>query len=128
MRKNSRSRARGFSRQERVGDLIQQALATIIHAHMQDARFRLVTVTGVDVSRDLSYAKVYVSLYAEDKTTITSTLKALNKAVKLFRYELAHAVTLRIVPELKFIYDESTAHGFKISGLIEDVTKTRDDS
>ena len=118
-------RRRGFDRTQRVADLIQKALAQMLLQDMSDDRFRLVTITDVTVSRDFSYAKVYVSvLMEEDK--INPIVDALNKASKTLRYHLAHAVDLRVVPELKFVYDESTARGFKISTLIDSAVSKSD--
>lgn len=119
---------RGYDRTQRIGDLIQQTLAQMLLQDMSDERFRLVTVMSVVVSRDLSYAKVYVSVLMDDVENIKQTVIALNRAAKPLRYQLAKEVELRIVPELKFVYDESTAHGFKISRLIDSaMTKTDKD-
>lgn len=112
-------RGRGFNRTERVGDLIQQALARILLEEMGDERFRLVTITDVTVSRDTSYAKVYVSVLADDEETINQLVTALNRAAKSLRFSLAKAVDLRIIPELKFVYDATTAQGFHLSNLID---------
>lgn len=114
---------RGFERIQRVADLIQKTLAQMLLQDMSDERFRLVTITSVQVSRDLSYAKVYVSVLIDEDEKIKRTVEALNHAAKSLRYNLAHAVDLRIVPELKFVYDESTARGFHISGLIDSAMK-----
>lgn len=114
---------RGFDRTQRVADLIQKALAQMLLQDMSDDRFRLVTITGVTVSRDLSYAKIYVSVLLDEEEKIKQTVQALNRAAKSLRYHLAHAVDLRIVPELKFVYDEATAHGFRISNLIDSAIK-----
>lgn len=114
---------RGFDRTQRVADLIQKTLAPMLLQDMTDDRFRLVTITDVKVSRDLSYAKVYVSVLLDDDAEIKQTVLALNQAAKSFRYNLAHAVDMRVVPELKFVYDESTARGFRISGLIDSAIK-----
>ena len=114
---------RGFDRAQRVADLIQKTLAQMLLQDMSDERFRLVTLTGVTVSRDLSYAKVYVSVLMDEEDKIKQTVESLNRAAKALRYHLAHAVDLRIVPELKFIYDESTARGFHISNLINSTEK-----
>ena len=114
---------RGFDRRERVADLIQKSLAEILLRDMSDNRFRFVTITGVELSKDLSYAKVYVSVLSDDENQIKETVLALNQETKLLRYRLAHAVKLRIVPELKFVYDESTARGFRISTLIDSAQK-----
>lgn len=114
---------RRFDRTQRVADLIQEAVAPIIMQNMTDKRFQFVTVTSVVVSRDLSYAKIYVSVLKDDKEEIDAIVKALNHEAKFIRHELAHAVELRIVPEIRFVYDESTAHGFHISNLIDKAVK-----
>lgn len=117
---------RGYDRTQRVADLIQKALATILLQEMTDDRFRLVTITSVNVSRDLSYAKVFVSVLMDDAGKIKDTVTALNRSAKSLRYSLAREVKLRIAPELKFVYDEATAHGFRISLLIDEAIKKSD--
>lgn len=114
---------RRYDRTVRVAELIQKAIAPIIQQDMTDERFNLVTVTSVTVSRDMSYAKIYVSVLLDEASAIKEVIHALNAAAKSFRYELAHAVKLRITPELKFVYDEATAHGFHISTLIDKAIK-----
>ncbi|OGT44597.1 MAG: ribosome-binding factor A [Gammaproteobacteria bacterium RIFCSPHIGHO2_12_FULL_37_34] len=109
---------RGFDRTQRVADLVQKILATMLLQNSND-RFRFVTITGVTVSKDLSYAKVYVSVLEEEQHKIKEIIQALNQEAKTFRRHLAHEIDLRITPELKFIYDESTARGFHISTLID---------
>jgi ribosome-binding factor A len=106
-------------RLERVGDLIHKEVAMLILQHTGDERFRKVTVTGVEMNRDLSYAKVYVTVLLDDATEIRSVVKALNNASKYFRHRLGEAVQLRILPELKFIFDEATVKGFRLSDLID---------
>ena len=117
---------RGFDRTERVADLLQKSLAQLVHEDSSDTRFRLVTITSVSVSRDLSYAKVFVTVLEDDQEKIKQTILALNRSAKALRYSLARAVQLRIVPELKFVYDESTAQGFRISMLIDSAVKKID--
>ena len=117
---------RGFERTQRVADLLQKALARMLLQDMIDERFRLVTVTSVVVSRDLSYAKIYVSVLMDEQDKIKATVQALNRSAKALRYHLAREVDLRIIPELKFVYDESTAHGFHISNLIDAAVKKSD--
>jgi ribosome-binding factor A len=114
---------RGYDRTRRVADLLQKTLAQMLLQDMSDDRFRMVTVTGVTVSRDLSYAKIHVSMLFDDKEKIKQTLAALNRSAKSMRYHLAREVDLRIVPELKFYFDESTAHGFRVSDLIDEAMK-----
>ena len=113
---------KGFDRTQRVADLIQKALAQLL-LDMNDDSFHLVTITGVSVSRDLSYAKIYMSVLVDEEEKIKQTIQALNRSAKSLRYHLARAVDLRIVPELKFVYDDSTARGFHISSLIDKAVK-----
>lgn len=117
---------RGFDRTQRVADMIQKALAQMLLQDMSDERFRLVTIVGVTLSRDYAYAKVYVSVLMDDQVKIKQTVEALNRASKSLRYMLAKEVKMRVVPELKFTYDESTARGFQISDLIESAMKKTD--
>lgn len=114
---------KGYSRPERVADLIQTALADILQK--EGFGFGLVTLTSVNISPDLSFAKIYVSVLPEDKAE--ATLTALNAAAKNLRYELAHAVKLRITPEIRFIYDDSSVRGQRISLLINDALKKETD-
>jgi ribosome-binding factor A len=120
MRRHSK---RGFDRTQRVADLLQKALAQILLQDMTDDRFRLVTITSVNVTRDLSYAKVYVSVLMDEEEKIKQTVAALNRSVKALRYSLAREVDMRVIPELRFVYDESTAHGFRLSMLIDSAVK-----
>ena len=113
---------RGYDRGRRVADLLQKTLAQLL-LQDNDDRFHLVTVTGVSMSRDLSYAKVHVSMLFDDPVKIKEVMVSLNRSAKTLRYHLASAVKLRIAPELKFIYDESTAHGFRVSDLIDAAIK-----
>lgn len=123
MRRHSK---RGFDRTQRVADLLQKALAQILLHEMTDERFRLVTITSVSVTRDLSYAKIYVSVLMDEEEKIKQTVAALNRSAKSLRYSLAREVVMRVMPELKFVYDESTAHGFRLSMLIDSAVKKSD--
>jgi ribosome-binding factor A len=113
--------ARGFNRARRINDLIQTTLAEIIQREAKDLRFGMTTITGVSVAHDLSFAKIFVSVLEEDKAA--ETVLALNNAAKYLRYSLANAVELRVTPELKFIYDDSTVRGNRISSLINNALK-----
>src|SRR5215217_7324195 len=105
-----------FSRLNRVEDLIQAALAEIMLQHAEELKIGIVTVTGVAIAQDFSFAKVFVSVL--DDANAAAIIKTLNEVTKNFRYELAHAVKLRITPELRFVHDDSSARGNRISSLI----------
>lgn len=110
---------REFSRTQRIAELIQRELAKIILFEMEDPRFKLTSITAVQVAKDLSFAKVYIS-QLDSETKIDDTLKALTKAAPHIRYLLAQAIKMRVVPELRFVYDASVSYGAKLSSLIDD--------
>jgi len=124
--------AKEYSRTRRVGEQMQRELADLIQRELKDPRLGFVTVSAVDVSKDLSYAKVYVSTLG-DSPEIEQTLEALSHASGFLRRELGRRMILRIVPELRFVHDVSVERGNRLSALIdravaEDKHKTDQDS
>ncbi len=109
------------NRMQRLTGLVQSALARIIQHETVDDRFNMVTITSVGLARDLSSAKVFVSVW--DETKAVETVAALNDAAKFFRYSLARSVELRVTPELQFVYDEPIVRGHHISSLIYNALK-----
>ncbi|MCK4743352.1 MAG: 30S ribosome-binding factor RbfA [Sulfuriflexus sp.] len=114
--------AREYARSDRVADQIQRELARLIQRDMSDPRLELLSVSAVEVTRDLAYATVYVSSLTE-KTSHKEILSVLAKANGFLRRELGKAMRLRIVPELKFKYDESIEKGMSMAKLIDDAVK-----
>ena len=112
-------RGRGFDRTQRIADQMQRILGQMLLQEMGDERMRLVTITSVTVAKDLSHAKIYVSVLSDNADEIKKIVASLNQAAKSLRYRLAQEIDLRVMPELKFVYDESAAQGFKISSLID---------
>jgi ribosome-binding factor A len=115
---------REFARSQRVADQVQRELAQLIQRELSDPRLSLVSIAAVKLSRDLAYAQVYVtSLSDEDHDEI---IKALNKAAGFLRHQLGKSMHLRVVPHLKFIYDDTLEKGISMSQLIDDaVSKER---
>ncbi len=109
-----------FSRTKRIADQLQREIALLIQREMRDPRLGLLTVTSVQVSPDLSHAKIFITQHKSDEE-IKETLKVLNKAGNHLRYLLAHSINLRIVPQLRFVYDASVAYSAHLSSLIDDV-------
>ncbi len=105
-----------FSRIQRVESLIQAELARLIQQELSDPRLSFITVTGAEVTRDFSYAKIYVA--SRNEKNDKETLKVLNGAAKFLRRQLAVRVDLRKTPALHFYYDEGVAHGTRISKLL----------
>lgn len=110
-----------MKRSYRVSEEIKRVAAQIIQNEIKDPRLSaLTTVTGVDVSRDLSYATTYVSALG-DEDQIEETLGVLKRAKKFIRYRIGQEVSLRLVPEISFSYDDSIVEGNRMSKLIDQV-------
>lgn len=114
---------RDFSRASRLGDQIQRELSELIRNEVRDPGLGLVTVTGVDVSRDLSHAKVYVSTLEGDDA-LARSLRALMRAGGFLRSRLARTLDARTVPELHFVHDESVERGVRLSRLIDEAVES----
>ncbi|MGO1246652.1 MAG: 30S ribosome-binding factor RbfA [Oceanisphaera sp.] len=110
--------AREFSRARRVGQELQKEIAMILQREIKDDRLKLVTVSGVDLSKDLSYAKVFVTFLENDPQKIEEGMKVLKDASGFIRSLVGKAMRLRITPELRFAYDQSLVEGVRISSLV----------
>ena len=111
---------REFTRAERVSDAIQQELAVLIRENVRDPRVGMVSVTEVEVSRDLAYAKAHISFVGDrSQDEINEGIAALNGASGYLRKLLAASIKLRITPKLNFFFDESGRRGQHLSALIE---------
>ncbi|MDH2926783.1 30S ribosome-binding factor RbfA [Lonepinella koalarum] len=113
-----------FKRSDRVAQELQKEVAIILQREVKDPRIGMVTVSDVEVSRDLAYAKVFVTfLFDHDEVAIEQGMKALEKASPYIRSLLGKAMRLRIVPELRFEYDRSLVEGMRMSNLVTDVIR-----
>ncbi|NBI43926.1 30S ribosome-binding factor RbfA [[Haemophilus] felis] len=111
--------AREFSRADRVAQELQKEIAIILQREVKDPRIGMVTVSDVEISRDLAYAKVFVTfLFDEDEVAVERGLSGLNNASGYIRTLLGKAMRLRIVPELRFMYDQSLVEGMRMSNLV----------
>ncbi|ACS87107.1 30S ribosome-binding factor RbfA [Musicola paradisiaca] len=116
--------AREFSRTQRVAQEMQKEIAIIIQREIKDPRVGMATVSSVDVSRDLAYAKVFVTFLNDNEPEqIKLGIKALQDASGFIRMLLGKAMRLRIVPELTFAYDNSLVEGMRMSNLVSNVVK-----
>lgn len=114
-----------YSRTDRIGDLIQRELAHLIQQELRDERIGMVTVSEVEVTKDLSHAKVYVTIYDLEK--IVESIETLNRASGYLRSLLAKRLTLRTVPKLVFQYDDTLDKSDRINQLLKKVLKSDDD-
>lgn len=114
-----RHHSRGFSRTDRIADQIQRDLAVLLQRELKDPRLGLPTISGVKVSKDLSYADIYITFMAiEDPTKVKAALKVLDNASGLLRSLLSKSIKLRVMPRLRFHFDETIVEGPRISALI----------
>jgi ribosome-binding factor A len=109
-------------RQARIADQIQRELADVIRLEMRDPRVGLVTLTGVELSRDQSHAKVFFTVLGSPSVA-QAALEGLRRAAGFLRSQLAHRLTTRTVPELSFEYDESVERGARLSRLIDEAVR-----
>ena len=111
--------ARDFKRTDRVAQALQRELAALIHAELKDPRIGLITLSGAQVSRDLSHAKIFFTTLQDDPAQRQEIAHALNHAAGFLRHAVGQRIRMRIVPTLHFVYDESVARGAYMSALIE---------
>jgi len=111
--------AKEYSRTQRVADYLQRELAALIQRELRDPRVGMVSITGVDVSRDLGHAKVYCTVLGCDSGEDASeSLEALNKAAGFLRSQLSRDSSMRSVPQLRFYFDSSVGQGRHLEDLI----------
>ena len=115
-----------IDRTRRVGELLQRELALLINSELSDPRIGLVTLTGVELTRDLKQAKVFVTELTSNSETTSGhkeLITALNCASGYLKRLLSQKLDLRTTPKLHFIYDKSIEHGLKLSLLIDEARK-----
>ena len=115
-----------FSRTQRLGEQIKRDLALLIQRELKDPRVGMVTVNFVDLSKDLSYADVNVTVLVADDSDqkIVESLTILNEAASFLRMELGRGLKVRKVPPLRFHYDDSLKRGARINELIHHALKS----
>lgn len=112
--------AREFNRTDRLADAVQRLLAQAIQFEVRDPRVGMVNINDVEVSRDLSFARVFVTFVdRETDEDIEKAVTALNKASGFLRSILAKELDIRITPRLSFIYDKTSVNGQHLSHLID---------
>lgn len=108
--------AKDYARTDRIAEQIMRELAQMISLAVKDPCVRKVTLTGVEVTRDYAHAKVFYTALDGDSTQLQ---QGLERAAGFLRSQLAHAMKLRITPQLHFVYDASIERGAHLSQLID---------
>ena len=107
-------------RSKRISELISREISQAIHFDMRDTRFRGVTITHVQMSPDLGFAKIYFTCTAAPEE-IKSTAKALNNAKGYFRTVLSDRIDMKYIPDLKFFWDETLADAERLDKLFNEI-------
>ncbi|MFO1351026.1 MAG: 30S ribosome-binding factor RbfA [Gammaproteobacteria bacterium] len=110
--------AQEFPRTRRIGEQMRRDLAELIRSEIDDPRMAMVSITSIEVSRDLAHAKIYVT-YLGEPGARTDIIAGLNHAATALRRELAGRMRLRTMPRLAFSYDEVVERGARLSALID---------
>jgi len=109
---------REFSRNQRLGNQVLRTLSELLRFETKDPRLQNVSLTAVDLTRDLSVAKVYFSLMDPNQDPVL-VAEGLDAASGFLRRKLGSAIKIRHVPELRFAHDDSAAEAVRIGRLID---------
>ena len=115
---------REFERTQRVSHFLHEELARLLQTTVRDPRVQQVNLTGVEVSRDLSHARVFFTLMSDVSEAEQSEISGvLSKASGCLRSELAKSSSMRTVPRISFRFDESVGRGRDMESLLREVRR-----
>lgn len=115
--------AQEFSRLNRISHELQKKISIIIQNDINDPRLKefIITISSIELSRDLAYAKVFVTLLKNSESVVINNddiINILQKSSQYIRFLLSKLIYLRVVPRLNFVYDVSLLEGMRISKII----------
>ena len=116
---------KSFHRTDRVSAQMRRDLGTLVHDAVRELGLPSVSVSDVEVTRDLAHAKVFVTALQSEKSV--EAVKGLKEHAKEIRYQLAQVMKLRHVPELHFVYDDSVDRGERIDAILRDLPDVKDE-
>ncbi len=116
----------GIQRAQKVAEAIQKEISSLIIKGLKDPRVGFVTITAVDVTSDLSLAKVFFTVIGDDKARKDSAA-GLKSAIPYIRREIGKQLRLRVVPEVVFHYDTSIDYGHHIESLLKGIQEKDED-
>ena len=115
---------REFERTQRVSHFLHEELARLLQTTVRDPRVQQVNLTGVEVSRDLSHARVFFTLMSDVSEAERSEISGvLSKVSGFLRSELAKSSSMRTVPRISFRFDESVGRGRDMESLLREVRR-----
>ena len=103
---------------ERLNNNFQTVISEILHKEVKNPVLNFVTITGCEITNDLSFCKVYFTTLSDDKNEVMKDLKSSSSFI---RGEISKRVEIRHTPELRFIFDESIEYGNKIEKILKDI-------
>lgn len=110
-------------RNERLSEELKKVISSVIF-DMKDPRISTVTsIVNLEVTPDLKYAKAHISVYGEDEAACKRTVDALNHAAGFIQHEVGNRMTIRRVPSIKFVTDDSIAYSVHISEILKSLHK-----
>lgn len=116
-----------YQRIDRISEQVRREVDRIIREDVSDPRVRgTFSITRADVTRDLRFAKIYISVLEEDNRE--PMLAALRKAAGFIRRELGHNLSLRYTPELQFVHDQNIAYGVHIASVLRGITPSENEN
>ncbi len=110
----------------RVNELLLEEIAQLLQRGIKDPRIGFVSVIRVETTRDLKNARVYVSVYGEEAAQ-AETLQGLSSAAGYIRHQLFRSLSLRTIPNLSFVLDDSIAHGVHIASVLKQLEQDGDE-
>ena len=111
-------------RMEKINSEIRKALSEIISHRVKDPRVAgIVSVLGAEATPDLKYCKVLISVYGKNEEEVKTTFSAIEGCGGFIRHELGREVSLRVLPELRFVLDDSISYSFRIAKMIDDLSE-----
>ena len=113
-------------RMRRVNELLLEEIAQLLQRGIKDPRIGFVSVTRVETTRDLKNARVYVSVYGEE-TDQAEALQGLSSAAGYIRHQLFRRLSLKTIPTLSFVLDDSIAHGVHIASVLKQLEQDGDE-
>ena len=105
---------------ERLNHQFQEVISEILYKEVKNPDLKFVTITGCEITNDLSFCKVYFTVLGKDTNEIK---KELDNAASFIRGEISKRIEIRHTPELRFIFDESIEYGEKIEKIINEINK-----
>jgi len=116
---------KNYARSDRVADVLQKEICEMLLKEVKDPHLGFITITGVEVSRDLKLAKIFYTLLGSPEQADEST-KTLRRITPFIRKQLGKKLHMRYIPDIIFTYDHSLEYGTKIDHILDSLRESSD--